>query len=368
VSIKSVFSDKNNVEEAVKDIKLQLKTVNPRVVIFFSSACFDKNKVSDLMKENFRSSDVFGCTTSGEIVSGKMLKNSIVAMALSSDVIEDARVEVIENPKDRIEVKKAFAKFDDYFGESISKSDYSKYLGIVLIDGLSGTEELIMDTLGDLSTHLFIGGSAGDDLKFDKTYLFSNGKAYGNAAILVMLKPKATFDIIKTQSFKVLDKKLVATKVNEKNREVVEFNNIPAVKAYAQAIGVPEDEVADHFMSNPVGLVIDDEVFVRSPQQIKGSSIVFYCNILKGMEVSLLESTNIVEDTKNAINAKIKELGGLSGIINFHCILRTLELEQKNQTKEYGKIFSDIPTIGFSTYGEEYLGHINQTSTMLIFK
>lgn len=368
MSIKSVFSDKSNVEEAVKDIKLQLKTINPRVVIFFSSACFDKDKVSHLMKENFRSSDVFGCTTSGEIVSGKMLKNSIVAMALSSDVIEDARVEVIENPKDRNEVKKAFAKFNNYYGESVSESGYSKYLGIILIDGLSGTEELIMDTLGDLTTHLIVGGSAGDDLKFKKTYLFANGKAYSNATVLALLKPKATFDIIKTQSFKVLNKKLVATKVNEKNREVIEFNNIPAVKAYAQAIGVPEDKVADHFMSHPVGLVIDEEVFVRSPQQTKGNSIIFYCNILEGMEVSLLESTNIVEDTKNAINAKIKELGGLSGIINFHCILRTLELEQKNQTKEYGKIFSDIPTIGFSTYGEEYLGHINQTSTMLVFK
>ncbi len=82
----------------------------------------------------------------------------------------------------------------------------------------------------------------------------------------------------------------------------------------------------------------------------------------------MLESTNIVEDTKNAIKDKTKEMGGISGIINFHCILRTLELEQKNQTNNYGKIFSDVPTIGFSTYGEEYLGHINQTSTMLVFK
>ncbi len=366
--IKSVFSNKGTVEEAVKDIKLQLETINPRAVIFFSSSCFDKEKVSHLMKENFKSSEVFGCTTSGEITSGKMLKNSIVAMALSSEIIEDVKVEVVENLNDKNEVKKVFAKFDNYFGESISNAGYSKYLGIVLIDGLSGTEETIMDKIGDLSTHLFIGGSAGDDLKFDKTYVFADGKAHNKAAILALLKPKAAFDIIKTQSFKVLDKKLVATKVNVKNREVIEFNNIPAVKAYAQAIGVSEDKVANSFMSNPVGLVIDGEIFVRSPQQIKGSSIIFYCNILEGMEVSLLESTNIVEDTKNAINSKIKEMGGLSGIINFHCILRTLELEQKDQTEDYGNLFTNIPTIGFSTYGEEYLGHINQTSTMLVFK
>jgi hypothetical protein len=368
VCIKSVFSTKNTVEDAVKDIKHQLKTVNPKVVIFFSSSCFDKDKVSYLMKENFKSSEVFGCTTSGEITSGEMLKNSIVAMGLSSDIINDVKVEFMENLNDRNEVKKVFEKFDNYFGEPISNSNYSKYLGIVLIDGMSGTEEAIMDKIGDLSTHLFIGGSAGDDLKFDKTYVFANGKAHNKAAILALLKPKTAFDIIKTQSFKVLDKKLVATKVNVKNREVIEFNNIPAVKAYAQAIGVNEDKVANHFMSNPVGLVIDGEIFVRSPQQVKGSSIIFYCNILEGMEVSLLESTNIVEDTKNAINSKIKELGGLSGIINFHCILRTLELEQKGQTKDYGKIFTNIPTVGFSTYGEEYLGHINQTSTMLVFK
>jgi len=368
MGIKSVYSDKSTVEEAVKDIKLQLKTINPRVVIFFSSSCFDKEKVSHLMKENFKSSDIFGCTTSGEIVSGKMLKNSIVAMALSSDIIEDIKVEVVGNLNDKNEVKKVFAKFENYYGESISKADYSKYLGIVLFDGLSGKEEAIMDIIGDLSYHLFIGGSAGDDLKFEKTYVFANGKTYSNTALLVLLKPKATFDIIKTQSFKVLDKKLVATKVNVKNREIIEFNNIPAIKAYAQAIGVLEETATNYFMSNPVGLIINGDIFVRSPQQTKGNSIIFYCNILEGMEVSLLESTNIVEDTKNAINAKITELGGLSGIINFHCILRTLELEQQNQTKEYGKIFSDIPTIGFSTYGEEYLGHINQTSTMLVFK
>ena len=366
--IKSVFSVKSIVEEAIEDIKLQLKTIDPRVIIFFSSSCFDHEKVSHLMKENFKSSDVFGCSTSGEIVNGKMLKNSIVAMALSSDTIENVKVEVIENLNDGNEVKRAFENFDEFYGESISNSDYSKYLGLVLIDGLSRAEERIMDNIGDLTNHLFIGGSAGDDLKFDKTYVFANGRTYSNAALLAVLKPLTAFDIVKTQSFKDLGKKLIATKVNEQTREIIEFNNMPAVKAYAQAVGVPEDKATNYFMSNPVGLVVDGDIYVRSPQQIKGNSMIFYCNILEGTEVSLLESTNIVEDTKNAINNKTEEMGGISGIINFHCILRTLELEQKNQTNNYGNIFSDVPTIGFSTYGEEYLGHINQTSTMLVFK
>jgi hypothetical protein len=96
--------------------------------------------------------------------------------------------------------------------------------------------------------------------------------------------------------------------------------------------------------------------------------MAFYCGVSEGMELSLLESTNIIEDTRNSIKHAEEELGKASAIINFNCILRTLELKQKNLTKEYGELFTAIPTIGFSTYGEAYIGHINQTATMLVFK
>jgi hypothetical protein len=33
---------------------------------------------------------------------------------------------------------------------------------------------------------------------------------------------------------------------------------------------------------------------------------------------------------------------------------------------EYGALFSPIPTVGLSTYGEQFKGHINQTATMIL--
>jgi hypothetical protein len=183
-----------------------------------------------------------------------------------------------------------------------------------------------------------------------------------------VLEPGVDFSLVKTQSFSPLPKKLQVTRANEATREIMEFNHRPAAAAYAEAVGSSVAEAPAHFMHNPVGLVFEGEPFVRSPQQIKGNSMLFYCGVKEGIELNLLESTDILADTKKAIEMARSELGGISGIINFNCILRTLELRQKGITGEYGELFTDTPTIGFSTYGEQYIGHMNQTATMLVFR
>jgi hypothetical protein len=241
---------------------------------------------------------------------------------------------------------------------------------LILVDGLSGAEEKLMDTIGNLTDMTFIGGSAGDDLKFKQTWVHADGEVYSDAAILAVMQPTQGFDILKTQSFKVLDKTLTATKVDEAARTVVEFDNgMSAAEAYANALNVPVDKAAEHFMDHPLGLMVGDEPYVRSPQQIVDQKMVFYCGIKSGMELKVLETLDIVADTRQALADKVAELGSApAGIINFHCILRTLELINKQQEAAYGALFADIPTVGFSTYGEEYIGHINQTSTMLLIK
>lgn len=366
--IKTAYSTKENVEEGVNDIARQFDLFDSEMVLYFASSKYNPDTLSAKMQDAFPMAQVFGCSSAGEIISGKMLENSIVAMAFTGQAVKDAKIEVVGNLRDEAAIRKAFSSFEAYFKEPMAQMDPGKYVGIILVDGLSGAEEALMETIGDLTNVTFIGGSAGDDLKFTATHVFANGKSHKNAAVLALLKPGVEFTFIKTQSFRDLGKTLDVTKVDEEKREVIEFNNKPAAVAYAEAVGVPVAEAPGRFMHNPIGLVIDDEPYVRSPQQIKGDSMLFYCGVKEGMELSLLEGTDIIGDTRAAIDQARNELGGLSGIINFNCILRTLELRQNNLTQEYGELFSNVPTIGFSTYGEQYIGHINQTATMLAFK
>ncbi|OPY62219.1 MAG: Cyclic di-GMP phosphodiesterase response regulator RpfG [Pelotomaculum sp. PtaU1.Bin065] len=370
--IKPVFSIKSDEKEAVSDIKNQLKGSGIKLITFFASSFYDQERLSCLMQEAFQDCIVFGCSTAGEIINTDLLKNAVVAMAFSSDIISDAKVEVVERMKESLNLEPAFTSFERYFNESSYAMDAKRYVGIVLIDGLSMQEEKVMDQIGNRTNVYFIGGSAGDDLKFRKTFVYANGKAYTDATVLVLLKvnEQAEFGIIKTQSFKVLDQVLIANKVHEETREVIEFNNRPAILAYADAVGASSvEETPKYFTTNPVGLVIgENEIFVRSPRQKMGTSMNFNCNLLEGMEVRLLEATDIIENTRNAIEKKISQFGKIEGMINFCCIELILELEKKNSLKQYGELFSGIPTIGFATYGEEYIGHINQTATMLVFK
>ena len=357
-----------NIDAAVRDLKTQFEACDCKMVIFFASSIYNPHKLGKAMQEGFPDARVFGCSTAGEIVSGKMLKNSIVAMALNAEVIEDIKIEVLEEISDACDVAATLASFEQYYSQTMMEMDFDKYLGIILIDGLRGAEEKVMDKIGDLSNIRFAGGSAGDDFRHERTFVFANGKACSDAAVVALLKLPKGFDIIKTQSFRPLNKHLTVSKSDTENREVIEFNNKPAALAYAEALGTSPEEAEKRFMRNPIGLMVDGEPYVRSPRRILADArMKFYCNMVEGMELTLLESTDIVADTKKAVADKEKTFGRISGILNFHCILRTLELEDKAQTTAYGRIFSDIPTAGFSTYGEIYVGYMNQTSTMILF-
>lgn len=360
----TAFSVKIDVDDAVAEIRKQINQGEPVLVIFFASPAYQPERIAAAMAQAFPSAVTFGSTTAGEIVSGRMLTNSVVAMAFGSSAIKSVKVEVVQNLD--TPGYGAFAAFEDHFGVPMAEMDPARYAGILLVDGLSKKEELIVDRIGDLTNVNFVGGSAGDDLRFAATHVYANGNSYIHAAVVALLEPAVPFSFLKTQSFIALPKRLTVTRANEVEREVLEFNHQPAVVAYAEALGVPVDEAATHFLTNPVGLLLEEEPYVRSPQRIKDGSMIFYCAVKEGMELSLLQSGDIIADTCRALDDAKSEFGDPSAIVNFNCILRTLELREKGLTEQYGNVFSGVPTVGFSTYGEQFIGHLNQTATMFL--
>jgi hypothetical protein len=367
MKIRNAYAENQPLDRAIETITAALAGFEPALLLFFASPLFEGAAVSAAMADAFPRATVFGCSSAGELTSGRMLKNSLSALAFSREAMGDACISVVDNMNNGMDVDSAFSVFEEHYGVSSHDLDPARHVGIVLVDGLCRREEVLMDRIGDLTMVNFIGGSAGDDLQFRQTQVYANGRAYTNAAVLALVRPLIPFTFVKTQSFVPLEKKLLVTAANEEAREVISFNGKPAAQAYAEALDVTLEEASRRLKHNPLGLIIDGVPFVRSPQRIQGSSMFFYCGIREGMELSLLEATDIIADTRAALDEVRRKIGPLSGLISFNCIMRIQELEQNGLTDQYGALFSDVPTAGLGTYGEQFIGHINQTATMLVF-
>lgn len=363
----TAYSDKPNYLNAVADIEAQFYKLKPKMIIYFASSFYPPQKLAVKINETYPNITTIGCTTAGEVCNQKTLEQSIVAMALDETVIGDFFVKIWEDLSNMTALDSIFEEFSTSFKEPVITMSPKEYFGMVLIDGLSSKEESTIQEIDKRTNIPFIGGSAGDDLRFDKTYVFYNDQAYSNAALLLISKPKVSFGFIKTQSFDILPDTLICTRVDVNKRKVYEINNQPATTEYARILGVKPSKLEEYFMTYPFGEIINGEPFVKSPQKIEGTSIKFYSAVLPDISYHILKSFSIIADTKINIAEKVMNFGEITGLINFNCILRILELKNNDQLKAYGEIFENIPSIGFSTYGESFSSFVNQTSVMLLF-
>ena len=326
--METIFTQKNSAEEALMEIKRGIRK-KPKLVAFFASTKYDLDAIGKGLEAAFPGTTVIGCSTAGELITGRMLKDSIVALAMDEQLVSQVMVEVIPDLAAKDGVANAFASFEKKMGRKMSALDMQKYAGVILIDGLRAAEEtdhgFDRQPFGPYMDRRICRGRP----EVQGNQGFRERKSRTNAAILAIIRLDKGFDVIKTQSFSQTGKMLKATDVDEVSRTVIKFNGQPAAKAYAAAIGYSSEKVSDGFMRYPVGVVINGEPFVRSPQRLDEEKIVFYCNIKKGTELSVLESKDIVKDTSEALREMTKALGHISGIINFNCILRTLELDAK---------------------------------------
>jgi hypothetical protein len=358
--------------EAIGQLLGQLNGSVASAILFFSSTDHDASAIAQALRSAYPGAEVVGCTTAGELSDKASGTGGIAAIALPADkaVAAVSTLADFESGVDR-GVALAVEQLEQQLGRKLSELDPERYVGLVLIDGMHGVEERVNELLGNAAPFLsFVGGSAGDDLKFAKTEVFAGEGCSDHGAALLLLELSVPFKVVKTCSFEPTGKQFRITRADVPERIVWEIDGRPAAEAYADAVGVaPENLDGTVFMSSPVGLMIDGEPWIRSPQQtVDGGGLKFYCQILEGIDIDLMRSTDLVGETRSAMEQAAAELGGVpTGGVLFNCILRRLEIDSGSRQAEFVDAIGVCPMGGFHTYGESYVGHINQTLTGLLF-
>lgn len=369
MSLVVAVSENRSPEACARELRARVGGLEPSLVIFFASPVYDAEQLGAALAREFGDVTSIGCSTAGELTSGRMLESSVVLMAFDRDSVEEAYVRTLDGKRDpAVEVDHAAQALGEAVGRPLARLSPERFVGLVLHDGTNTAEERVMDRLCQLTNVPFVGGSAGDGFAFKGTVVFENFRPCPGKTALCLLRPARPFAILKTQSFKVLPRTLTATEVDVERRTVKRFNGRPAAAEYAAQLGVPVSEAPQHFLAHPVGVVVGDgEPFVRAPARFEGDDMVFYCQLAEGVTVNVLESKpDIVEQTREDLAAALAKFGPCSGIIDFDCVLRMMTIKQLQVSEAYGRVFEGVPMIGFNTYGESYIGHINQTATLLL--
>jgi len=247
------------------------------------------------------------------------------------------------------------------------ENDHEHCFGLVLIDGMCNREEAIMSAIyASLDDIPMVGGSAGDGLRFQKTWVFFDGKAHTDAAVLILLRTALPFRPFKCDNFEPTATKMVVTEADLEQRIVKELNAEPAAEEYSRAVGIVDAKLDPFsFASHPVLVRVGGAYYARSIQQVNSDgSLRFFCAIDEGMVLTAARSRNPVAATREIFSQTESEIGDVALYIGFECILRRLDAEQHQFAREMSELYRNNHVVGFHTYGEQYGSmHVNQTLT-----
>lgn len=358
--------------QAVCELYSQLQQPDPGLVIFFSSSHYDLDRLASALTESFAGAPLVGCTSAGEFgpdgycecsISGVSFPAELCSAVIGrlDDLQQFSMLEgqrFVQEQLQRLEALAPRAGDDNSFA-------------FLMIDGLSIREEPVVHALQHGLGHIpLIGGSAGDDLRFEQTGVFHEGRFHADSAVMILATTPLPHQIFKTQHFVPKSERMVVTEADPGQRKVYEIDGYPAADEYARLLNISVEDLApERFASTPVVVLIDGTDYVRSIQKAnEDKSLTFYCAIEEGLVLRGAKGVDLVENLRHKLQSLTESLGPLQLVLGCDCVLRGLEIHQKGLAEEVGGIFNQYGAVGFNTYGEQYGGvHVNQTLTGIAF-
>lgn len=373
MTIKDGVSDKIDAKMAVDEASSNWdKSFSPDILFVFHSTRQNASEVARVLAERFPDSLIVGSTTAGEWINSTHRHHSLILLGITTPDIRWS-VALAEN-LDQFSEEDADKVCSDLLAQlNIHFTDLTpeRHFCLSFFDGLCKCEENVISMISTkLANTPLLGGSAGDNLKFENTYIQTAGKTYQNAAVFVLADSRLPFKAIKHQHFITGDVETIITKADISERIVYHLDGVPAAERYAQLLNIDvEDLDALVFSNHPLIYQHQCECYVRSiAQRGKNNSLTFYCAIEEGMILNLCSHQNMTQRFRQALTDITATENKIDLMFVFNCILRRLEAESTDTIADHASEVGAISrhVFGFDTYGEQWNGlHINQTLVAL---
>ena len=333
------------------------------LIIVFSTVAYEQEKMLEGVKSVSKEIPLVGCSDSGEITTESPVSKYVAVMAINSDAIEFTIGIGSGTDKDS---HKAGAMAARKMKEK-AKGDISLF--IMLMDGLAENGAAAVRGVQEVLGKNFpiMGGSAGDDFIFEKTYQYHNDQIFTNAVIGIGFSGKFSFGVGVRHGWEPLGLPMKVTKAE--GAKLIEINNRPALSIYEDYFGKKAEELIKEPLAKmaytyPLGMSVEGstELLLRDVviANEKGE-ITCAAEIPEGSEIRLMlgDQDKAIQAAREAAEGALTQLKGKKPkiVLIFNCMARCKLLGQGIRTQDeivaiQEVLGKDVPLIGFYTYGE----------------
>jgi len=332
------------------------------LIIVFSTVAYDQGKMLEGVRSVSKEIPLAGCSDFGEITTEGPVSKHVVVTALNTPDIEWTIGIGKGTDKDSFKAGKEAAE------EVKKKAKAPLSLFTMFLDGLAENGAAAVRGVQEILGKNFpiMGGSAGDDFLFQKTYEYYDDEVLTNSVIGIGLSGKFSFGVGVRHGWEPIGLPMKVTKA--KGGKLIEVNNRPALSIYEDYFGKKAEElikepIARMAYTYPLGMSVEGspELLIRDVviANEKGE-ITCAAEIPEGSEIRLMlgDYEKAIQAAKEAAENALAQLKGAKpkAIFVFNCVARH-KLLGARIGEEIAAIQNvlgkEVPLIGFYTYGEQ---------------
>ncbi|WP_291725296.1 FIST signal transduction protein [Bernardetia sp.] len=330
---------------------------DPTLAFVFASVAHDIDAISSLFKKY--DIELVGCTTSGEFVNGEVSDESMAVLLL--DMKKESFFIYLAEEEDTVLAAKTATE--------AAKEKFENLALIVFSGGLDTNGDDIIKGVNEVGNYPLFGGMAGDDLKMQASYVFSNNKKSDKALLFLAIdKDKVDIAGLATSGWKAVGTPKIATRAE--GNILYTIDGEPALDVFLKYFDIPtpsdrrKDVVAEVGMKYPLQLQRDGYTTLRAPLMANDEgALILAGEVPEGssMLFSMPPDFDVIDQSVEDLGILKDNYPEADAVILVSCAARQAALGPMIEGELEGlQQLWNAPLIGFFSYGE--IGTINGAS------
>ncbi|WP_436533952.1 FIST signal transduction protein [Actinoplanes sp. HUAS TT8] len=338
---------------------------DPAVVFVFCSIGYQVPELFTALREQVGADTVIvGCTTSGQLADGRVSRNGVAVTAWGGAGFS-VRTHVARSVTGRLREAGAEA------ASCLAGFEAEHRVLLMIADGITGSQhEVVRGAFSVAGAAVpLVGGAAGDELTYVRTYQFLGGRdgveIMSDAVIGLAIGSDRPLGIGIAHGWQKEGDALVVTSSRE--GRVLELDGEPALDVFLRRMGVDESALDDPAgfrelaFHHPLGLSrrSGEDIRVIHDGDRADRSLICLADVPQGALTWLMTSTHdtLLDSAADAPGQALEALGGepALGVLVFDCAGRWIKLGEagvQQENVEMAKRLDGVPYGGFYSTGE----------------